>query len=144
MNQFAKLLKGLAREATELKTVRTRSSLTLQTETKTTIVHCTITRGSNNYFLTKAGLLQIAFNSDVPQVLTPIATLPSNRGNRGITFSNLNVDNGAAIIVIPTIGDSWDADLAVGTSKTISVQVGLTSTGGFTLSSGQIDYEEVV
>lgn len=141
-NQFAKMLKGLIRETTDLKTIRTRSSLTLKTATKTTMVSCTITRTSNNYFLTKAGLARITFNSDVPQIFTAVATAPGNRGNRGLTFANLNADSGAGVIVIPTKGDTWDSDLSVGSSKTISVQIAVTSTGDFTLTSDQINYEE--
>lgn len=43
-NQFAKLIKSLQREVTEEKTVRRRSSLTLETTTKNIAVNCTIHR----------------------------------------------------------------------------------------------------
>lgn len=140
-NSFDKLIKSLVREATELKTVRRRSSLTLQTETKTIALTCRVHRTSTNYFLTKAGLARITFNTDTPQIFSQTA---GATGGRGVHFSNLNVDNGAAIIAIPTIGDTFDSDMAVGSDKNFTINIGVTATADFTLTADQIDYEEVV
>ena len=140
-NQFAKLIKTLQREVTEEKTVRRRSSLTLQTITKTVTLSCTVHRTSTNYFLTKAGLARITFNTSTPQIF---ASITRSTGGRGISFSNLNLDNGAGVIAIPTIGNTWDSGMSVNSDKTFTVQIGITATADFTVTADQVNYEEIL
>lgn len=140
-NQFAKLIKTLQREVIEEKTVRRRSSLTLQTVTKTVMLSCTVHRTSTNYFLTRAGLARITFNTGTPQIF---AGITKSAGGRGISFSNLNLDSGAGLIVIPTSGDTWDSEMSVNSDKTFTVQIGITATADFTVTADQVDYEEIL
>lgn len=141
-NPFAKFIKSIEREVTELKAVRRRSSLTLETRTKSITVNCDIYYNGKNWYLTKAGLVRIAFNTEEPQMFIPIASSPASRGNRGMSFSNLNLDSGAGVVVIPTFGSYFDGDLSTGQTKSISVKVYITATADFTLTADKIDYGE--
>lgn len=135
-NQFAKLIKSLQREVTEEKTVRRRSSLTLETITKNIAVNCTIHRSSGSRIIcTYAGLVRIAFPDGITQLVTPTIV---NANGRGLEFHNFNIDDGAGIIVEPTAGETWDSDIAIGGDKTIQVTIGVTSTGDFELTTDQI------
>lgn len=142
-NQFDSLIKELKREAEDLKAVRRRSSLTLQTTTKSTTLSVVIRKANDIIFCYKAGLARIAFNSDAPQVFCAQFKSRGDRDNRGILHhSNYNVDGTAAVMVVPFYGEDWDDDLSNGDSKTISIPIAITSTGDFTLTADQITYEE--
>ena len=143
-NPFAKLIKSLQREALEEKTVRRRSSLTLQTTTKSITLTCRVHYTGSNWFLTKAGLAKIAFNTESPQIFTAQGTSTSDRGGRGLEFSNFNLDSGAGVIVIPTIGANFDSGMSANTDKDFTVKISITATGDFTLTADQINYQEVV
>ena len=141
-NPFAKLIKTLQREVVEEKAIRRRSSLTLETMTKSITVGCDIYYSGTNWYLNKAGLVRIAFNTEEPQMFIPVASSPSNRDNRGMTFSNLNLDSGAGVVVIPAFGSYFDGGMAAGQTKTINVKVYITATADFTLTADKIDYGE--
>lgn len=141
-NQFARLIKALQREVIEEKTVRRRSSLTLETQTKSITVNCNIYYNGTNWFLTKAGLIRIAFNTESPQLFTAVSSSPGSRDNRGVSYSNLNLDSGAGVVVIPAFGPNIDGSMSSGQTKTVSIKVYITATADFTLTADQIDYGE--
>lgn len=137
-NQFAKLIKTLQREVIEEKTVRRRSSLTLDTITKNITVTVTLYRESGQLFYpTKVGLVKIDFPDGEPQLVTPTIV---NANSRGVRFSMYNIDNGAGIMVIPTTGTRWDDDMTIGSSKDITITVGVVMTGDCDLTADQITW----
>ena len=137
-NQFSKLIKSLNREVVELKTVRRRSSLTLQTETKNITVTCQVyKKAGDNIFVTKAGLIRVTFPNNEPQLLAPTIV---NANGRGVRFSGYNIDDAAGIIVVPTASSYWDSDLSPGQTKNVTITVGVVMTGDCTLSADQITW----
>lgn len=139
---FDKFIKSMQREVVDQKAIRRRSSLTLQTVSKTITVPCKIARNGNGVLYCKeAGLAIATPNGNLPQIYQASFGSRSQRDNRGITCEPQQRSTGAAFAVIPTYGESWDAGLANNQSKTVTVPVTITSTGDFTLTASSMNYE---
>lgn len=140
--QFDRLIKSMQREVVDQKAIRRRSSLTLQTISKTIAVPCTIARnGSGSLYCQKSGLAIATPNGSLPQVYQATFGSRSQRGNRGIEFILPQYSqSGAAIAVVPTFGEQWDGDLANNQSKIVNIPITITSTGDFALQASSMNY----
>lgn len=138
-DKFAELVKDIQREITDLKSARKRSSLTLRTQTKSVTLTCRVERSGNYYFLVKAGLAKLTFNTDAPQIFCAVAGAQADRGGRGLTFYNYN-DGDGAVMVEPATGAQFDSGMADGSTKDFTVKIFITATADFTVTASQIDF----
>lgn len=141
-NQFDKLIKSITREITDQKALRRRSSLTLETQSKSINVTCTIARNGNGVlYCQKSGLVVITPNDSLPQIYQTSFATKSGRDNRGVTAYAQQRSTGTAFAIVPSYGDTWDSGLGNNQSKTVTVPVTITSTGDFTLTASTMNYE---
>lgn len=139
-DRFAKLIKSIQREIEEEKSVRRRSTLTLQTMTKSVTLSFRVQRSGNYYNLTKVGVATLHFNTDAPQIWCAQAGSRNDRQARGLTFYNYNVDGEGAVWVEAATGRIFDSDLADGASKDFTAKIYITATADFTITASQMDY----
>lgn len=135
-NPFDKLIKALQRETIDLKTSRRRSSLTLETTTKSIVVQAqATTNGSGNATITKNGLVKIRFATDEPQLFHGALGPANEHDNWPIwLLQPYNEPDDAGIIVEPSI----QYGLTPNTTYNINIKVYVTATGDFTLEADQL------
>lgn len=136
-NLFDALIKSLQREVIDQKTAPRRSTLTLQTITKSITVSASATaNGSGIAVPSTLPVVNINFDGDLPQIFmaSTDTTTPSSPF-RFDGFTSLNKDDNDAAVVVD-IGQA--AGQTPGATVTTSFKVNITSTGNFTLTAGSI------
>lgn len=137
-NLFDALIKSLQREVIDQKTAPRRSTLTLQTITKSITVSASATaNGSGIATPSTLPVVNIDFDGDLPQIFMASTenTTPSSPF-RFDGFTSLNKDNNDAAVIVD-IGQATGQPS--GATVTASFKVNVTSTGNFTLSAGSIE-----
>lgn len=132
-NQFSKLIKDLNREATELKTVKRLSTVTLPTATKSITAWGTMKR--DNYsqapvICGKAAYIEITTSEPAPFMVT--LSSEEHRNYRIFAFNQ-------GIIVAPRYTRDLDVNMNLGETKTINFTVNITTTDSVTLTATQVD-----
>lgn len=133
-NQFARLIKTLQREATELKTVKRLATSTLETQTKSINASGVITKSGGYIYPTKAAFIAI----NTPD-FAPFSVTLSNEEQRKYKIYGSAKDGVPGVVIVPVYTRNRDINMADG-DKTISFTVNVTSTDEMTLSTEQINY----
>ena len=135
---FSKLIKSLKREVLEIKNAPRRSTLTLETVTKSITVQQTATTDGNGYaYAHTLPLINIKFNSDLPQIFMAASesTTPASpfRFDGFFPLSKEAPDEAGIIIDAAAIFGA-----AANTTYTVNIKVYITATGDFTLTASTI------
>lgn len=136
-NQFAKLIKALEREATELKTAKRLATSTLKTQTKSINASGVITRGGGYIKTTKAAFIAI----NTPGI-APFSITLSNEGGREFDVYGSAKNGVPGAVVVPLYTRDKDINMAEG-NKTVNFTVNITSSDEMTLSFEQFDYTDI-
>lgn len=139
--QFDKLIKDLRAEVEALKTVKRKSSLTLETVTKTAIGTAVLHKnGSGTITCKKAAVISIVTDDPNPFVFGYAQRSGSVRERKMDLMGWTDSNGQPAILAIPS-GSSIDSDMANNSDKSIIVFVHITATTDFTTTSSQITYD---
>lgn len=141
MTQFDKLIKDLRSEVEALKTIRRKSSLTLETQTKTATGTAVLHKNGNGVITCKkAALISIVSNDSNPFVFGYSLQSGAIRGRKMNLTGWTDANNRPAILVVPRESSS-ESSMPNNSDKNITVTVYITATTEFTTASSQIIYD---
>lgn len=130
---FSQLLKGLQREATDLKTVRRLSTKTLQTQTQTISTWGTIKRENYSQAPIITGkAAYIALSTTNPAIYMVALSSEEHRNYRIFNYAD-------GVIVAPAYTADLDGSMAFGSEKTVNFTVEITTTNSISLTATQMD-----
>lgn len=131
-SNFARLIKMLQRESLELKNTHRRSTLTVQTITKSIQVSATSTANDRGWApIANPPVIEIAFNTTDPQLISVTFNDPNDASPFGISYPDIATTEAGKYMV----GINLDAAEGQSAYATVSatLTVNITSTGDFTL-----------
>lgn len=137
LNPFDALIKNIKRELIDIKNAPRRSTLTLQTISKSITVSFSATADQwGGAYATTIPVVNINFEDDIPQIWmasfdskTPASPFPM----QFVTNLATNGNNGAVVINPGRL-----EGLNPGQTYTASVKINIIATGDFTLTAGSI------
>lgn len=137
---FDKRIKALRAEIEALKTVRRKSSLTLETTTKTATCTATLYKTSTGVVTCQySGLIEITpASADNEPLISYSQPSYSARGNRNITLTPWVKSDGTLGILCTPDGASVDSSMANNSTKNITITIYITATDNFTTTSSQV------
>lgn len=137
---FVERIKALRSEVEALKAVRRKSSLSLNTITKTATCTATLYKTSAGVIVCRyAGLVEIVPNStDNEAIFCYAQPAASQRNNRQITLTNWVKSDGTLGVLCTPFAISGDGSMASESTKNVTITVYITSTSDFTTSSSQV------
>ena len=129
---FAKLIKTLKRETLEIKNTHRRSTLTVETVTKSISVNASTTASSAGYAtLSQFPVVGVTFNTTDPQLIMVSFDDDGAASPFGISFATISTtQEGTYAIMIELFQGEG---LTPGTAVNVNFNVNVTSTGDFTL-----------
>lgn len=137
---FAERMKALKAEIEALKTVKRKSSLALDTITKSATCTAQLYRTDAGVIVCQySGLIEITPKDSTNEPLIGYAQPSySARGKRDIRLTPWTAQNGGLGILCTPDANSAENGMAKGETKDVQITIYITSTGDFTTSSGQI------
>lgn len=131
MINFDHLILDLKREIEALKTIKRKSSTTLETITKTATGTATSVWTGHATTITRAALVKMTpADSDNPFIFSWTLQPYAQRGRNIQVIPWTTSDGSPALVLIPATDDNFVGN--------ISVSVNITATGDFTISTSQI------
>lgn len=129
---FPKLIKALKREALELKNTHRRSTLTVETITKSIQVTVTATTDWRGLALVpNEPVVGVKFNTPDPQLLMVTFDSADAASPFGINYTDISTDDDGEYYVLLWIAAAYNQNPH--TTYTATFNVNITSTGDFTL-----------
>lgn len=141
MTKFDKLIKDLRAEVEALKTVRRKSSLTMETVTKTATGTAVLHKNSYGIITCKkAAVITIQTTDPNPFVFGFSQPSGSVRGRKVELLGWTDSSNKPSILAIPS-ESSNDSGMAINSDKNVTITVYITATTDFTTTSSQVTYD---
>lgn len=137
---FQQRIKALKSEIEALKTVRSKSSLVLNTTTKTATCAARLYKTSTGVVVCQySGLIEInPSNTDNEPLIGYSQPSYSARGNREIDLTPWVKSDGTLGILCTPDAASSDSSMSAGATKDITITVYITATDDFTTTSSQV------
>lgn len=137
---FQERIKALRAEIEALKTVRRKSSTTLDTITRSATCTARLYKTDAGVVLCdRAGLVEITPTDTDNEPLIGVSQPPyASRGNRDVELVRWVKSDGTLGILCTPGANSSDESMATGGTKNVTLTIYITSTGDFTTTSSQV------
>lgn len=144
MTTFEKRIKALRAEVEALKAVKSKSSTTIKTQTKTATGYAEIYRDEYGGIITlKAPLFEIIPTTNEPFLFYASQPPYNERGQRTSSIEYWMAQSGNSAVVIRPGESPNDSSIPVGGTRTITLTANIIATADFTISVSQLVMEEL-
>lgn len=137
---FAERIKALRAEIEALKTIRRRSSTTLETITRSATCTARLYKTNAGVVVCQyAGLVEITPTDSDNEPLIGISQPPyASRGNREVELVRWVKSDGTLGVLCTPGANSSDESMATGGTKDVTLTIYITATGDFATTSSQV------
>lgn len=136
---FAQRIRTLRAEIEALKTLRRKSSLTLNTITKAATCTAQLYKTSTGVVVCRyAGLVEITPTDGNEPLISLSQPSYSNRGRRSVDLTPWVKSDGTLGVLCAPGANSSENTMATESTKNITITIYITSTSNFTTSSSQV------